>query len=534
MSSIRRRGEGECSAVAASEYYFDEVAADRVVWFIETHLRHTLGEFAGQPFVLEPWQRKATRDIFGWKRRRDGLRRYRRVLVYVPRKNGKSTWGSALAAFALFGDGEPGAHVYSAAADREQASIVFEQTKNMIQASPRLSQRAQVYKRVVTVERTLSNYKVLSSDVNTKHGLNPHMVVFDELHTQPTRELWDALTTGQGSRRQPLVIALTTAGHEPESIEAEIYTYATQVRNGVIEDDSFYPVIYEAPADADWQDPAVWAAANPNYGVSLRPEYMAQEALRAANSPAYINTFKRLLLNIRTAQQAKWFPLEVWDRCREEFDEASLVGRPCFGGLDLANTSDLASLVLVFPDAETGAAPYRVLPFFWVPEENVIERQREQRAHYEAWIRDGFVRATPGNVIDHEVISQDIEALAERFHIVDLAFDRWGSVQVVNRLAGAGLEVVQFGQGYASMSAPAKELYRLLNSRELRHNGHPVLRWNADNVVVDQDAPGNIKPNKAKARMKIDGVVALIMALGRAMRHETDTSVYDAGGLFIV
>lgn len=513
-------------------YYFDEVAADRVVWFVERYLSHTIGEFAGEPFVLEPWQRRATREIFGWKRESDGTRRYRRVLVYVPRKNGKSTWGSALAAYALFADGERGSRVYSAAADREQAGIVFDQTKDMVKASPRLMGKAQVFKRSIVVEKTLSSYKVLSSDVKTKHGLNPHLVVFDELHTQPTRLLWDALTTGQGARRQPLVIALTTAGYEPESIEAEIYEYAVQVRDGVIEDDTFYPLIYEAAADADWQDPAVWAAANPNYGVSVKPEFMAEEARRAANSPAYINTFKRLLLNIRTAQRAKWFPLEVWDGCRVEFDEAALAGRACFGGLDLANTSDLASLVLVFPDAETEGAPYRVLPYFWVPAENVVERQREQQANYEAWIRDGFVRATPGNVIDHEVITRDIKELAERFNIVDIAFDRWGSVQVSNQLAGAGLTMVEFGQGYASMSAPAKELYRLLNSGGLGHNGHPVLRWNADNVVVDQDPAGNLKPNKTKARRKIDGMVALIMALGRAMRHELDgESVYETRGL---
>jgi phage terminase large subunit-like protein len=521
--------------MAASDYYFDEEAAERVVWFIETYLQHTKGEFAGQPFVLEEWQRQATREIFGWKRRSDGTRRYRRVLLYVPRKNGKSTWGSALAAYALFADGERGADVFSAAADRDQAGIVFEQTKDMVRSSARLMKQARVYKRAITVEKTMSSYKVLSSDVKTKHGLNPHLVVFDELHTQPTRELWDTLTTAQGSRQQPLVIALTTAGYEPESIEAEIYEYAVQVRDGVIEDETFYPLIYEAAADADWQDPAVWAAANPNYGVSLKPEYMAEEARRAANSPAYINTFKRLLLNIRTAQRSKWFPLEVWDACRAEFDEKSLEGRTCYGGLDLANTSDLASLVLLFPDEETGAAPYRVLPFFWLPAENVVERQRQQQANYEAWIRDGFVRATPGNVIDHAVITRDIEELAERFNIVDIAFDRWGSVQVSNQLAGAGLVMVEFGQGYASMSAPAKELYRLLNAGGLQHNGHPVLRWNADNVVVDQDPAGNLKPNKTKARRKIDGVVALLMALGRAMRHDLDEeSVYETRGIELI
>lgn len=518
--------------IAAGAWY-DETAADRVVWFIETYLTHTKGEYAGAPFILEDWQRQIVRDLFGWKRS-DGTRLYRRALIYVPRKNGKSTLGAAIATYLLVADGEPGAEIYSAAADRSQAGIVFEQTKQMIAAAPAVAGLCKIYKAAIVVDSTLSSYRVLSADVATKHGLNAHGVLFDELHTQRTRDLWDTLTTAQGSRRQPLVIALTTAGYDPESIEAEVYQYAKQVADGTIVDPEFYAAIYEAPADADWQDPATWAAANPNYGVSLSPDYMAAEARRAANSPAYQNTFKRLLLNIRTNQASQWIDLAVWDNCASAFTAEDLAGAVCYGGLDLANVSDLAAFALAFPN-DAGVPGYRLLVWFWVPEANVVERSRQQRAPYDSWIRDGYIKATPGNVIDHEIIAQDIERLAETYQIVDIAFDRWGSVQISNRLAGAGLTMIQFGQGYASMSAPTKELYRLLLAGELEHNGDPVLRWNIDNVVVDQDPAGNLKPNKTKARQKIDGAVASIMAIGRALRHAEDTgNAYDDNELFVI
>jgi len=513
-----------------TEFRFDEGAAGLAVRFFERLLRHTKGEWAGEAFGLQPWQRQIVRDVFGWKRP-DGTRKYRRVYIEIPRKNGKSTLSAGLALFLLFADNEPGAEVYSAAADREQATIVFEQAKQMVVGSPALSRYAQVFKRAIVVPETMSSYKVLSSDAPTKHGLNAHGVIFDELHAQPNRELWDVLTTSQGSRRQPLVVAITTAGYDRQSICWEQHEYARQVLAGVIGDDSFYAYIAAAGEGDDWTDPAVWAAANPSMGVTVQEAYLRTECDRARQVPAYQNTFRRLHLNQWTQQDERWLDLSAWDASAGVVDEDVLAGGICYGGLDLASTNDVAAMVLVFPLAD-GAFAW--VPRFWIPRENMMERARRDRVPYDAWTRDGFIRATPGNVIDFTRIVADIKADAKRFRIAEMAFDRWGAVQVSQELTNAGLTMVQFGQGFASMASPTKELLRLVLERKLWHGGNPVLRWMADNLTVEMDAAGNVKPSKKKSREKIDGMVAGIMGLDRALRNESRPSVYETRGLIVL
>jgi len=515
-----------------SEFYFDEQAAQVAVNFFERLLQHSKGEWAGQPFILQDWQRdEIIRPLFGWKRRSDGTRRYRTAYIEVPRKNGKSTLAAGIALLLLFADDEPGAEVYSAAADRDQASIVFDEAKRMVESSPLLARRAEVYKRSIVVPGTYSAYRVLSADAYTKHGLNAHGVVFDELHAQPTRDLWDVLTTSTGARRQPLVVAITTAGYDRESICWEQHEYARQVREGIIEDDAFLPVIYAADMDEDWLDEEVWAKANPSLGVTVKLDYLRNEARKAAQTPAYQNTFRRLHLNQWTQQESRWLPLKAWDACATPVNETLLQGAPCYGGLDLASSSDIASFVLCFPSEPGEEEHYAWLPFFWIPEENMVERARKDRVPYDAWVRDGLITATEGNVIDYGYIVRDIEELGERFNIREIAFDRWGAFQVSQALEGAGFTMVGFGQGFASMAGPTKELLRLVLNRKLAHGGHPVLRWMADNMVVSTDAAGNVKPNKAKSREKIDGIVAGIMALDRAMRHQNAGSVYERRGI---
>ncbi len=518
--------------MAGDEYYFDERAAELATLFIERLLVHIEGPLAGQPFLLEPWQRQIVRDLFGWKRTSDGARRYRFVYIEVPRGNGKSTFAAALALYLLVADGEFSAKVYSAAADKAQAAIVFETAEKMAAASAWLGPRVRAFRnRTMEYAKGGGRYIVLSADAFTKHGLNPHGIIFDELHAQPNRELYDVLKTAMGKRRQPMMIMITTAGYDRNSICWEQHEYARQVAAGIVDDPTFYPAIWCAEDGDDWTSPAVWRKANPNYGVSVREEFLRQECVTALASPAYQNTFRRLYLNQWTQQESRFLDMGAWDACGGAA-LPDLRGRVCFGGLDLATTTDIAALVLVFPPVVEGE-PFWWLPRFWIPGDAMIERVRRDRVQYDAWVRDGLVTATEGNVIDYGVIQRDIEALGLLYDIREVAFDRWGATQISQNLTAAGFEMVQMGQGFASMSAPTKELVRLVLSRGLGHGGHPVLRWMADNLAVVQDPAGNIKPSKAKSTQKIDGVVAGIMAQSRATVHGAAqaASVYEERGI---
>lgn len=515
--------------------WFDERAAGKAVAFFERVLKHSKGEWEGQPFLLQGWQRGFVRELFGWKRG-DGTRRYRRAYLEVPRKNGKSTLAAGIALMMLYADGEPGAEIYSAASDRDQAAICFDQAKAMVEEAPALLKMSTLFRRSIVVPGTRSSYKVLSAEAYSKHGLNAHGVIFDELHAQPSRELWDVLTTATGARRQPLVVAITTAGYDRESICWEVHEYARQVAAGIIEDSSFLPVIYAADELDDWTNPAVWAKANPGLGATVKTEYIEEECRRAVSSPNYQNAFRRLHLNQWTQQESRWLDMRAWDACAggeagREW-EAALAGRACYAGLDLASTTDLAALALVFP-ALTEEEPYRIVMRYWTPGGTLRERALQDRAPYVEWSRDGWLAATPGDVIDYVRVRAEIERLSKVFNLREVAFDRWGAVQMSQELMAAGLTMIQFGQGYASMSAPAKDLERLMLEGKLAHGGQPVLRWNADNVTVLGDAAGNIKPDKARSTGRIDGVVALIMALDRALRHAVSSkpSVYAERGL---
>lgn len=502
----------------ASVYRFDEQAAARAVAFVEEVCTHSKGEWAGRSFVLEDWQREIVRAVFGWKRA-DGTRRYRKVYVEVPRKNGKSTFGAALGLYCLFADDEPGAEIYSAAADRDQAAIIFDVARSMVENESELSSRADVYRRSIVYREAGSAYHVLSADVPTKHGKNSHAVVFDELHSQPNRDLFDVLNTSMGSRRQPLMLMFTTAGYDRESICWEIHEYALKVRDGTIEDETFLPVIYAADEDDDWTDPKVWEKANPNLGVSVKLEYLKEECARAKESPAYENTFRRLYLNQWTEQATRWIPMEEWRACDGRVDEAALVGAPCWAGLDLAATTDIAAFVLAFPEEET----YRILARFWVPEDNIRKRARRDRVPYDVWAGQGLITATPGNVIDYNWIRRDINELASRFRIQEIGYDPWNATQLAIDLQDEdGFQMVEMRQGWKTFNEPMKETLRLILNRGLHHGHNPVLNWMASNMVAKSDPSGNLRPDKEKSTERIDGMVAMIMALGRAMvRQET-------------
>ena len=504
--------------------YFDLAAAERVRTFFRQFLRHSKGEWAGKPFELLDWQwRDIIAPLFGWKRV-DGTRRYRRGYIEVPKKNGKSALFSGISLYVLIADNEPGAEVYSAANDRDQASIVFNEAANMVEASPALSSKLDVVrstKRVV-FKRQRSVYRALSADAPAKEGLNAHAVLIDELHAQKNRELWDTLRYAGAARRQPLHLAITTAGYDRHSICWEQHCYAENVITGVIEDPSFFAFIAAAGPDDDWTDPEVWQKANPSFGITINAEQFAEDCREAQESPAKENSFRRYRLNQWTESDVRWLSLEKWDACATVSGE--LAGRTCYAGLDLSSTTDLSALVLVFPDEETGI--FDVLAYFWVPEEGARRRERKDHVPYCQWIRDGYIEATPGEAIDYAYIRKRINELGQMYRFEQIAIDRWNATQLATELEQDGFKVVAFGQGFASMSWPAKKLDAIVLSEQLRHGGNPVLRWMAANVSLETDAADNWKPSKKKSRERIDGIVALIMGLEGASKHEEFSGSY--------
>ena len=516
-----------------AEFWFDEKAADTAVEFFARFLRHQKGELAGNPLSLADWQAdQIIRPMFGWKRR-DGTRKYRTVYVEIPRKNGKTTVAAGIGLYLLFADGEQGAEVYSAAADRDQAAIAFDLARSMVEAEPALRKRAKVYRRSIVVESTGSSYKVLSADARSKHGFNAHGIILDEVHAQPNRELYDVLHTSTGARRQPVEFLITTAGvYEPESIAWQLHEYAGKVRDGAIDDPSFLPVIYAAPQDADYRDPAVHVAANPGIGISLKADYLVAEAKRAEEEPSYENTFRRLHLNQWTQQVTRWIRVEDWSACGAA--KPDLTGKYCFPALDLSTTTDISALVLVFPpDSDSG--PYWLLPYFWCPESKVRKASQRDRVPYDAWVRDGFLAATPGDVVDYAFIRHRINELSREYQFGPLAFDPWNATQLATQLReDDGIEMVEFRQGYVSMNEPAKEFERLVMSGRIRHPDNPVLNWMASNVAVRRDPAGNIKPDKDKSTGRVDGIVAAVMGVGLAIRMGVSTSVYATEGIFYI
>jgi phage terminase large subunit-like protein len=497
---------------------------DRAVNFIR-RLKHTKGQWHGVSFDLRPWQEKIIRDLFGTVKE-DGARQYRTAYIEVPRKNGKSELAAAIALVLLFADGEEGAEIYSAAADTDQASIVFDVANQMVKQSVGLSQRSKAILSTKRIVYKNSFYRVLSAEHATKHGFNAHGVIFDELHAQPNRSLWDVLTTSGGTRRQPMTVAITTAGYDRNSICWEQHEYARKVLDGVVDDPTYYAVIFSAPDEADWTDEVIWKNANPALGDFRDIDEMRTLCKRAQQTPALQNTFRRLYLNQWTRQESRWLDIAAWDATAGIVEAEDLRGEVAYAGLDLASSSDLAALVLVFPDDE---GMFDVLPFFWVPQNAIEKRSMVDRVPYDVWVEDGLIEATPGDVIDYRYIRKRINELGVLYNLKEIAFDRWGAQELIQYLQDDGFTVVEFGQGFASMAMPTRELLNLVLAKKLRHGGNPVLKWQADNLVVRQDPAGNVKPDKSKSTEKIDGMVALIMGIDRALRNEK--SVYDERGV---
>lgn len=501
----------------------EDAAANAVRFF--GLLRHWKGKFAGRPLNLEPWQEElCIAPLFGWYRE-DGRRRFTIGYDEEPRKNGKTTKAAGIALQGTVADGEQGAETYAAATKRDQACILFDDAKNMVRQSPALLKRLKLWQFSITCPGLNGSFKPLSADHNSLHGLNVHRAVVDEVHSHKTRDLWDVIRTATAARRNPLVFGITTAGYDRSSICWELHERSRAILEGHTHDDGFFAFIACADPEDDPFDPATWRKANPNFGISIEPEYLADEAARAKDSASYENTFRRLHLNQWTEQAVRWLPMHLWDANKDEFTEDDLEGQECWGGLDLASTRDVTALVLVFRH-EGG---YRLLPYFWVPEDVDDQRSDRDRRQVMNWSSKGLVRKTPGNVTDYAFVRADIERLAKKFHIMEIAFDPWQAMETALELGREGIEMTEFRQGFANFAEPTKEFERLCVSRKLRHNANPVLRWMAGNVSVRTDPSGNIRPDKGNSSDKIDGIVAAIMAIGRAIQSE-GSSVYEREG----
>lgn len=514
--------------------HYDEKKADKAVRFIE-NLCHTKGKWAGEKFLLLPWQEQIVRDIFGIVNEQ-GYRQFRECFTLISKKNGKSELAAAIALYLLFADGEASPEVYGAANDRAQASLVYDVAKQMVLMTPALNKRAKVLAANKRIACYANNgyYQVLSAESATKDGMSISGLVIDEIHAMKTRDLYDVLTKGSGdARQQPLFFIITTAGTNKESVCYELFLKAKDILAGKREDPSFYPVIYALdPETDDWNDEETWYKSNPSLGETINIDRMRDAYREALQNPADEATFKRLRLGIWNSGDVAWIPDHVYAKGDGVIDLDELYDRDCYAGLDLSSTSDITAFVLVFPPRRDDEQ-YIVLPYFWLPEDTMEKRCRRDHVMYDTWAAQGYINVTPGNVIDYRFIQDFIERTCERYHVLEIAYDRWNATMLVQNLLDEGLPLIPHGQGYKDMSPPSKEVYKLLMEGKILHGGNPVLRWMAGNVVMEQDPAGNIKPTKAKAVEKIDGIVAMIMAMGRAVINEGSTgSVYDERGLF--
>ena len=479
--------------------------------------------------------------LFGWKKR-DGLRRFRTSYLEVARKNGKTTVAAAIGLYLFFADNEAGAHVYTAATKYDQARISHGEATRMVKGSSDLKRHISVFKNNLSIEATGSKFEPLGSDSTKQDGLNVHGAILDELHAWPDRDLFDVLVTATASRRQPLIFVITTAGYDRHTICWEQHEYTEKVLSGHIKDNSHFGIIYALDKEDNWEDEEVWTKANPNLGISVKIDDLRDKATKAKEIPAQLNSFRRLHLNTWTESITKWISNDQWDACNWSFDAEELTSKVCYAGLDLSSTHDLTAFVLVFPPKDEDDK-YKILCRFWIPADNIHVRVRRDRVPYDVWVNEGYINATPGNIIDYGYILRQINEDADKYDLKEICFDRWGSTKIIQDLDNMGYtrdgteyerHLIDFGQGYASMSPAVKETEKLILNKELAHNNNPVLRWMIGNVVIKQDPAGNMKLDKSKSVERIDGVTALVMAISRAVVKKDNSSPYDGRGILVL
>lgn len=510
----------------ANSYRFSYDAASAAVRFFHERLTLVTGQEPGTPFILLPWQQAIIGNLFGWKRNVDGYRRYRECLIYVAKKNGKTEFAAGILLLVLSTEARTGIQCYSVAAAHKQASVVFAPAVQMIRNDPGLSESLTIYgatagsmnKALVSNDYPMSTFKCLASDADTVDGLNPHLNLIDEVHRFPDGEVISVLVKSTAARKEPLTIYTTTADYDRVSPCNDLIARARQVRDNRGDplrpgyEPYFLPVIYECSKDDDWTDPVVWANANPSLGVTVTGDFLRVECEKAKANPADRNQFLRLHLNIVTSSETSWLDMREWDDCGAPVNEEVLRGFDCWAGIDLSTTEDITACVYVFPVDGV----FWLVPRFWCPEENAAEREKLDRVPYLSWARDGLLSLTPGNVVDYAYIRKQLDSDRTMWNIREIAYDRWNSSQLIAEMQQDGYEVVQFGQGFASMSSPTKDFGADVKAGKLRHGGHPVLRWMASNAQIQSDAAENIKIVKKDRRSRVDGIIAAIMGRARA------------------
>jgi len=507
------------------KYYFDKKSSDHVINWIERFCKHVDGDLYGQPLILADWQKNdIIHPIFGIKNKTTKHRRFRRLYVEIPKKNGKTTIGAAIALYLISADNEPGAQVYGAASDRYQAGIMFRSAKEMIEISPALKKRFSVYTNSIVYEYGKGKcfYQVLSRESKTKHGFNAHAVLFDELHTQPDYKLYDTLKGSGAARQQPLFIMFTTSGDRQDSICWEMNQYTQKVNDGIIEDESFLGIVYTVEKDKNINDPHTWAKANPNYPISPTHEFLLQESNEVKNRPSYENTFRRLHLNQWVTTYNAWISDTIWQKNTHNTNIDDMEGMNCIAALDLASVSDINALVLLFIIDEKKI----LLPFFFCSETTIIEYRSKGLTFIDAWVRQGHLIVTEGNVTDYTAIFNKIVNLQTKYNIMLIAYDKWNSSDLIIRLTNESFECVQVSQSISNISPASKQFERDLKNASIEHFNNPIMRWMMSNVHIYTDPNDNIKPVKNKSIGKIDGIVASIMAYSEFMKDEALIS-YD-------
>lgn len=525
--------------------WFDQREPAFAIQFIEL-LKHSKGEWAGQHFILEPWQAFIVWVVFGWYKE-DGTRRFKTAFASLGRKNGKSTLAAGIGLKLFVADNEPGAEVYTAATTRKQAKIVHEEAKLMVKASS-LRTIVTTLRDNMSLEATNSKYEPLGSDADVTDGLNLSGCIIDEIHAHKKRTLWDVLETATGSRRNPLMFGITTAGDggDRECIYWELKNYSGKVLEGSVEDDSWFAFIAALDDGDDWSDEAVWPKANPNLGVSVKIDDLRRKCRKAKETPAAVNNFRRKHCNEDTESVTSWITAVQWDACAggDWYDEHGLRddireqyrGRACWVGGDLSSVSDLTALAVAFPgesDADTEPT-VDVFVAAWCPRANALGRSRDRRVPYTTWADRGALFLTEGDSVDYDEPRAWLKNARDvwGWRIQEVALDPWNAQYLVTRLKEEDeFEVFEHKQGFLSMNAPCKTVERLVLDKKLRHGGHPVLRWCVSNCAVRLDPAGNIKLDKEKSGEKIDAAVAMVMAVGRAVVCRDAESVYETRGM---
>lgn len=513
--------------------WFDHGFADAVIEMWPRFFRHTEGEWQDQPFVLAQWQEIIVRLLCGWKNAA-GFRVFRRLILWVGKKNGKSEFLAALGLLFWIFDGEKGGQGYCMASTEEQADVVFGKMKTMIGFSPRLAANVNVYSDSLWLARLLSRFKLLTGKAKGKHGISASVIVGDEMHEWPSGDLYTTLHQSTSARRQPIELLGSTAGFKGEGYGPHIWSLSENILAGTIDDPTTLVVIFAVPQDADWTDEKLWHLANPNLGVSPKIEFLRTECAAAKLNPRLENDFRRYYCNQWTEDVIRWLPADVWNANTIAEDgwkdmDRRLLGQRCFGALDLSTSRDVTAWLLLFPPAEQNGR-WSVLCRFFVPEYALLERGRRGLVNFEDWVRAGAMKTTPGKTIDYATIREQVLADSSNYQIEAIGFDPWRAHQLAQEMEQDGARVVEMRQGIPTLGEPSMELERMLYDAELDHGGHPVLTWMAGNCAIWIDRNGNFKPDKAKSAEKIDGMTALVMARGLSMRSD-GPSVYATRGI---